>query len=700
MDPLKLRIGIDIGGTFTDAIAVSDRGISTAKVPSRSDQPGAAVMAAVDALHLDLVPDRFLHGTTLVTNMLLEHKGTPTGFITSHGMRDVVLIGRHERPLNYAIRQEIPQQHHPPVPRRWLVTVPERIGAAGEEVIPLDEQAVRQAARQLVKDGVEAIAIGFLHAYLYPEHEQMVEAWVREEAPGVFVCSSHEVSPRFREYERFLTTAWNARVAPGAAHYLSSLAHELDARWPGLSLTLMTSNGGLEEVNLQAVDTRGDLKRTPIRLGLSGPAAAGNAVSRVASELGLRHCVGVDVGGTSSDIMVIWDGRLGEAPWEERRIAGYPLQIPMLDLYTIGAGGGSLVSKDEYGALHVGPESAGANPGPACYARGGTQPTVTDAAAVVGRIPEDILLGGTMPIRVELARKAFAGAFASDQESILRAALDVLALAEANISFGIRERTVARGLDPAELALVAAGGAGPLLACGIADHLQLAEVIVPPRPGLLAAWGLLVAPDRRESAVTILRPIKDVTPMEASAYFERALKGLSAPPPEQAKIIHTAALRYLGQGFEVEIQADDLSDTAALEVNFHAAHEHEYGFSIPGAPVEWVELRVAWEIPPAEWSFSEQAEKVVSQRESQSPTPAHKTLPLVPLWEYQTGDDPSAVQQLVQVTAALYQRENLPLDEKLAGPLVVTEKDATTYIPTGWVGYATQGGYLRIRKNE
>ncbi len=688
MEPLKLRIGIDIGGTFTDAIAVSARGISTAKVPSRPDQPGAAVMAAVDALDLDNVPDRFLHGTTLVTNMLLERKGASTGFITSQGMRDVVLIGRHERPLNYAIRQEIPQQHHPPVPRRWVMTVPERVSAGGEEVIRLDEQAVRQAARELAAAGVEAIAIGFLHSYLFPEHEQLVEKWVREEAPDIFICSSHEVSPRFREYERFLTTAWNARVAPGAARYLSSLAGDINNRWPGLSLTLMTSNGGLEEVNMQAGETHGDLKRTPIRLGLSGPAAAGNAVTKVASELGLRHCVGVDVGGTSSDIMVIRDGRLGEAPWEERRIAGYPLQIPMLDLHTIGAGGGSLVFKDEYGALHVGPQSAGANPGPACYGRGGSQPTVTDAAAVVGRLPEDILLGGTMPIDVELARKAFATTFATDQQGVIREALDVLALAEANISFGIRERTVARGLDPAELALVAAGGAGPLLACGIADHLQLAEVIVPPRPGLLAAWGLLVAPDRRESAVTILKPLKEVSSKESVVYYERALKGLSAPPPKEAHILCMGALRYLGQGFEVEIRVDDPKDVAKLEKNFHDAHKHEYGFSIPNAPVEWVELRVAWEIPPQDWSFPEQTD-----------LPASKPV-RVALWEYQKINGQNEVELPVKGTASVYERHHLSLGIKLEGPVIVTEKDATTYIPTGWSGIASQSGYLRVRKNE
>lgn len=682
MENIKLRIGIDIGGTFTDAIAVSEQGISTAKVPSRPDKPGAAVLAALEALDLDSIPDRFLHGTTLVTNMLLERKGAATGFITSQGMRDVVHIGRHERPLNYAIRQEIPPQHHPPVPRHWRLTVPERISATGEVVTALDEQSVRQAARQLAATGVEAIAIGFLHSYRYPEHERQAEQWVKEEAPDVFVCSSHEVSPRFREYERFLTTAWNARVAPSAARYLSSLANDIASRWPGLGLTLMTSNGGLETIDMGADENKGDLKRTPIRLGLSGPAAAGNAVTRVASELGLRHCVGLDVGGTSSDIVVIRDGRLGEAPWEERRIGGYPLQIPMLDLHTIGAGGGSLVSRDEYGALHVGPQSAGADPGPACYMRGGTQPTVTDAAAVVGRLPEDILLGGKMPINVALARQAFADTFSTSKAGCVRFALDVLTLAEANIAFGIRERTVARGLDPAELALVAAGGAGPLLACGIADTLQLAEVIVPPRPGLLAAWGLLVAPDRRESAVTVLRPLDEVNPADSVAYFERAFQKLSAPPPTGAQILHTAAMRYLGQGFEVEIPVDDPADIAELAKRFHNAHEHEYGFSMPTAPVEWVELRVAWEIPAPRWGFSESAEIAAPQPRQ------------VWLYESTVGEG-----KPVAVNASVYQRYSLPLNFRLEGPAIVLEEDATTYIPTGWVANTAKGGYLRIRKN-
>ena len=347
-------------------------------------------------------------------------------------------------------------------------------------------------------------------------------------------------------------------------------------------------------------------------MGLSGPAAAGNAVNQVARELGLRHCVGLDVGGTSSDIVVIREGRLGEAPWEERRIGGYPLQIPMLDLHTVGAGGGSLVKRDPYGALHVGPQSAGADPGPACYDRGGEQPTVTDAAVITGRLPESLLLGGTLPIQANLAWDAFKNAFdvhfEHGDEYIVRAALDVLALAEANIAFGIRERTVARGLDPGELALVAAGGAGPLLACGIAEILQLAEVIVPPRPGLLAAWGLLVASERREAAVTVLRPMDKISPNDSQSFFERAFDNLSEPPPAGAQILRSAALRYLGQGFEVEVNVKDPGDLEEIISSFHVAHEHEYGFAMHNAPVEWVELRVAWEIPAGKWSFPGKAQ--------------------------------------------------------------------------------------------
>ncbi len=677
----SIRIGIDIGGTFTDAFALTPQGLRIAKVPSTPQEPWKAVMEAVQSLQLEGEPVAFLHGTTLVTNMILERKGASTGFITSSGMRDVLHIGRHERPLTYAIKQEIPQQHYPPSPRKWRKTVKERINADGSIVIPIDEYEIRKVVRELVAQGVQAIAIGFLHSYRFPEDEIKAETWAREEAPTLFISISSEVSPRFREYERFMTAVWNARVAPGAARYLTDLSEQIRSIWPGLKLTLMTSNGGLEEVNLEKEETRGDLRRTPIRLALSGPAAAGNAIVRVAQDLNLKHCVGLDVGGTSSDIIVVREQRLNEAPWEERRIGGYPLQIPMLDLHTIGAGGGSLVKRDNFGAIHVGPQSAGAIPGPACYGRGGELPTVTDAAVIAGRIPANTLLGGKMPILPELAWQAFEKTFGGDKATIIQSALDVLSIAEANIAFGIRERTVKRGLDPLELALVAAGGAGPLLACGVADILELAEVIIPPRPGLLAAWGLLVAPQRREAAITVLRLVNEMKPEEAKRLFDQAQQKLSIMPPHGAQLIQIASLRYLGQGFEVDIRVDDPLDLEGLQARFHLAHEHEYGFKMPTSPVEWVELRVGWEVVSDKWNFpldNEQHGIVESTTK---------------LYESRTNGEYEAV------SAKLLERRNLPLEISIDGSAVIIEKDATIYVPRGWRVRLTKDGYLRIQRN-
>jgi len=678
-----LLIGVDIGGTFTDAVAVSPTEIRVAKVPSNPTDPGQAVLAAIRSLEVNTAPSRLLHSTTLVTNMLLERKGADTGLITSHGFRDVLHIGRHKRPLNYAIKQEIAQQHHPPVPRKWRLTVPERIAADGEVVMPLDESAVQQAGRQLLQAGVQAIAIGFLHAYRTADHENRAQQLVNRLAPDLFVCTSSQVSPRFREYERFLTTAWNARVAPAAARYLDRLVANINEQWPDLPLTMMTSNGGLEEIGQPGDSQTADLKQTPIRLALSGPAAAGNAVVRVAQDLALANCVGLDVGGTSSDIVVVREGRLREAPLEERAVGGYPLQIPMLDLHTVGSGGGSLVYRDDYSTLHVGPESAGADPGPACYNRGGTAPTVTDAALVTGRLPATVMLGGHLPVQPDLARKAFQDTFAVTGAKALAAiSLDVLTLAENQIAFAIRERTVARGLDPHELALVAAGGAGPLLACGVAHALELAEVVVPPHPGLLAAWGLLAAPDRREGVVTILQQLSDISGPALADFRQQAVDNLLQPPPPQAELAHTCALRYLGQGFEVEVSLKPDDTRQTLAERFHATHEHEYGFSLPEAAVEWVELRATWEIPPRDWQFP-------------GPEQSGEPVQTVPLWE---RDGPGGA--LRQREAQLWTRSALTEGTPLAGPAIITEEDTTIYTPTGWQARVTAGGYLRLKRAE
>jgi len=669
-------VGVDIGGTFTDGVAVAAGQLRTIKLPSTPADPAAAVLAALDALGQRAAPTRVLHGTTLVTNMLLERRGARTGFVTTQGMRDLLHIGRHERPLNYAIRQELPQQHHPPVPRRRRICVPERLSADGSVVIPLDEEALRHALRQLLRDGVQALAIGFLHAYRQPRHELRAAALAAQEAPEVFTCCSHEVSPRFREYERFLTSAWNAHVAPGATTYLRRLVAGLEERWPQTSLAMMTSSGGLETLQPAAAQRPGSLARTPIRLALSGPAAAASGVARVARELGLQDCVGLDVGGTSADIVVLRGGRLRRAPMEERRVGGYPLQIPMLDLETMGAGGGSLVRRDRFGALRIGPRSAGARPGPACYGQGGSLATVTDAAVVAGRLPSQVLLAGTLRLQHDLARQALVQACGPAGEPVCQA-LEILALTEADIAFAIRERTVARGLDPSAMALVAAGGAGPLLAAGVAEVLELAEVVVPPHPGLLAAWGLLAAPERREATATVLRPLEDVADLPQR--YVSAVARLPRARPAGVPLQRSAALRYAGQGNEVQVPVADPTDLDALARAFHRAHEREYGFDLPAAALELVSLRVAWEQPAPTWRF---------------PDAPLQQAPIVrcALWELDEYERPERRQ------ARALPRSALRPGEWFAGPAVLLEPDSTSYVPTGWRAQRAPGGHLRIRR--
>jgi len=672
-------IGVDIGGTFTDAIAVTRNGMRTAKVPSDPAHPESAVLKAIHALDLDAPPARVLHSTTLVTNMLLERKGARVGFITTQGCRDVVHIGRHKRPLNYAIRQEIPQQHYPPVRRRRRLTVPERLAANGEVVEPLDERAVDQAVERLLNDGVEAIAIGFLHAYRNAQHERRAKQRVEAASAEVFVCASHEVSPRFREYERFMTTIWNARVAPAAAAYLRRLMAGLRSRYGESNLTMLNSNGGLETI--RDVSHPGAIQETPIRLALSGPAAASSAVSRAARDMNLPNCVGLDVGGTSADVVVVRDGRVREAPLEESVLGGYALQCPMLDLHTIGAGGGSIVKRDAFGVLHVGPASAGALPGPACYGRGGRDPTLTDAAVVTGRLPPTVQLAGSLALHAERAVESFTREVATSAEQAVEVALDALALAETNIAFAVRERTVARGLDPAELALVAAGGAGGLLACGVAHALEIPEVVVPPYPGLLAAWGLLSAPERREQEMAVLRLVGELSAGDLQALRSTVADGLPEPP-SSAAYRYQCSLRYLGQGFEVSVPLYDEDSSRALESRFHEAHQREYGFALPGAAVEWVALRAAWEVKPMDWAFPDEARRQVSPTETT-------------LWTRTTPDVAAR-----KSNAPVYPRETLEKGGGMEGPAIVTESDSTVYVPRGWVAQVARHGYMRIRSQR
>src|SRR5271170_2706182 len=580
-------IGVDVGGTFTDIVFADTESGRTLihKTPTTRDDPSRGVVAGIGELcaRFDLprpAIDHVLHGTTIGTNAVLEHDGAVTGMITTAGYRDIVHIGRHQRPQHYSIRQEIPWQDRPLVRRRHRLTVAERLAPPrGEELVPLDEAAVREAARALRAAGVEAIAVCFLFSYLNPAHEERAREIVREEFPDCFTCTSAEVAPQFREFERFTTALLNAFVGPRLRDYVARLAGTLGSEGFAADLHVMCSNGG--------VATPATVAKIPVSTLLSGPAAGvlGGAWSGALSER--NRLITFDVGGTSADIGIVVDGRFAEATARDTWIGGYPLLAPMIDIHTIGAGGGSIAHVDTGGAFRVGPASAGADPGPAAYGKGGTQPTVTDANLVLGRLDPDNFLGGAMQLDPDAARRAVAGLAGRLGLSIEHAAEGILTIVNANMANAISSRTVQKGLDPRGFALVAFGGAGPLHGAHVARALGIPEVIVPAYPGITSAVGLLTTDLKYDAvrtefqsgdAVDLDRLNTDFAAMQSELERQLAADGVTAA---ESAFERSGDLRYIGQGYELRVPFPDgpLDPTALAEVlhRFGELHRVEYG---------------------------------------------------------------------------------------------------------------------------
>lgn len=538
-----MRIGVDTGGTFTDVVAEDG---TIAKVPSTPDDPGAAVRrGAATALEGRAAGVSVLaHGTTVATNALLERSGGRTVLITTAGFVDVIEIARQDRPSLYDPWADRPS---PLVDRRDRLEVGGRIGPLGEELEPLDPASVPE-----VPAGAVGVAVCLLHSDLDPSHERAVGAVL--EARGLDVTLSVDVSPEFREYERTVTTAANAYLRPTCRSYLLGLA---DA---GEEVLVMTSAAGLRPIAEGA--------ELPVGLLLSGPAGGVLAGAAAAAAAGYPDAVTFDMGGTSTDVCLVLGG--APVPAAQQVVGGLPIRQPSLDIRTIGAGGGSIASVDAGGALAVGPRSAGAIPGPACYGHGGTQPTVTDADLVAGRVPHGVALPGIGALDVAAAQRALDGAGVT--------AAEVLAVVDAAMEEAVRSVTVARGVDPAGLALVAFGGAGPLHACAIADALDMAAVIVPPRAGVLSAVGCLTAPRQHDLVETWpggadLAGLSDALAQLA----ERA--GAMVPGAEVSTAVDA---RYVGQSHELRVADVDA---------FPAAHRRRNGYERPGTPIEVVALR-------------------------------------------------------------------------------------------------------------
>jgi N-methylhydantoinase A len=538
-------LGIDVGGTFTDAVFFRDGEIGTAKVPTAAKQEDSVVAAARAAGAGDV--DRFTHGTTVATNALLERKGARTAFVTNEGFEHLLHLRRQNRASLYRLCAPHPE---PLVPLERSFGVRGRLGPSGE--------LAQLELHSLPEVDAEAVAICLLHAYRDASHERAVAAEVRRRLPEAHVVASHEIAPEFREYERASTTAIDAYLGPVLSRYLRALAEQCVAA--GLPVPLvMRSSGGVAELDEAAAH--------PAIALVSGPAGGAVGAARVASAAGYENAISFDMGGTSTDVCLIVGGEVAHT--SQREVGGFPVRLPSVDLHTVGAGGGSIVWRDAGAALHVGPESAGADPGPACYGRGGVRPTVTDANLVLGRLPAR--LAGRIELDAHAAERAFDGIDPAE----------AVAVVNAEMLHALRLVSVERGHDPRDFVLVAFGGAGPLHACALAEELEMRTVLVPDGAGVLSALGLVMSDERRDRVRSYIVPLRDAGEL-----------------PREGE----ADLRYAGQSFELTVPLQrDLDDA------FHRAHESVYGYADREREIELIAVRTAdvrpapsFELPPGD----------------------------------------------------------------------------------------------------
>ncbi len=574
-----MRVGIDVGGTFTDLAAVGPDGLVIAKVPTTPHDQSEAVLAAVLASGIDPAAVQALaHGMTVATNALLERRGARTALVTTEGFRDVIEIGRQARADLYDL-----SRHNPPplVPRGLRVTVRERMGPDGV-VEPLDPADLERAVNELRALEVESVAVCLLFGYLHPAHEEAVAAAVRAALPGVEVVASHEVLPEMREYERTSATVATAYLRPRLRGYLGRLVERAEgAKLP--TPTVMQSSGGVIDA-----ETAGLLAATTV---LSGPAGGVVGAAHVAVASGFADALTFDMGGTSTDVAAIVEGSV--ATTTEAVVAGVPLRLAMTEVHTVSAGGGSIAWVDDGGRLRVGPTSAGAVPGPAAYGAGGVEPTVTDANVVLGRLPDGLVLGGSIALSRELAAAAVARLGERLGLGLEETALGIVRVADSAMAQALRVVSVERGRDPRAGALVAFGGAGPLHACALADDLGIATVLVPAASGVLSALGLALADTRRDH----VRGLRTTLDHEGTAQVAAALDRLAA---EALADLPGAALglavdcRYAGQGHELTVPVTEAEEAAA---GFHRQHALRHGWDRPDQPVEAIAVRVTATVP-------------------------------------------------------------------------------------------------------
>jgi N-methylhydantoinase A/oxoprolinase/acetone carboxylase beta subunit len=678
-----VQIGVDIGGTFTDIVALDRAGrLSLTKVPSTPKDLLEGIAAAVTrvvalagARPADV--ERFIHGTTVATNAILEQKGAVTAVLTTEGFEDVLELGRMKRSRMYdlAMDAEVPVFL---APRRRRLGIRERLDARGNVLVPLDEAAVASAVTALREQGgVQAVAVCYLFSFVNPTHERRTREIIAALAPELSVSLSSDVDPTFREYERLCVTAFDAYLGPVVKRYLAGLAttlRELGVR--GVPL-IMRSRGGIVSAALAA--------QQPVTLFLSGPAGGVIGAAFAAERSGVRDFVSLDMGGTSNDVAVVRNGTPLLAA--EGAIGPYPVRTPMVDVNTIGAGGGSIAWIDAAGGLRVGPRSAGAEPGPACYGRGGDEATVTDASVVLGYLNPARFADGAMALDVGAAQRALAEIGRRLGVDPVAAAAGIHRVVNARMADQIRLVTIKRGWDPRQFALVVLGGAGPVHGAALAAEMGMPEVLVPEAPGVLAAFGLLSAAIEHHHARTVQAPT-EAADLDA---VNRCLGELDTAgrarmreegvPPSEVRVAYAADMRYVGQAYELEVPIpvpvtrERLPEILAA---FHAVHERVYGYGRPQQPAEFVNFRAVHTYPlprPAVTPAAPPAGSVADAR---------------------LGERPAYFGEFVPT--AIYERARLPRGARLAGPAIVEQSDTTTVIPPGVTALVDEAGTLRLRR--
>ncbi|WP_331233375.1 hydantoinase/oxoprolinase family protein [Natronorarus salvus] len=656
------RIGVDVGGTFTDVVTVSDGSLHVTKTPSTPASPDEGVVDGLERTREDLDlgygdVEFFAHGTTVATNAVLEREWAPTALVTTEGFRDILEIGRQARPDIYDFDVTKPV---PIVERNLRYEVTERLDERGRVEVPLDEESVRAVADRLREREVESVAISLLFAFENADHERRAEELLREAGSETSYSLSSEVLPEIREYERTLATALNAALKPVMDSYIGRLESAIAEREIPATLQIMQSNGGV----IGAKRAR----QRPINTLLSGPAAGVQGAAHVAGLLGVEDVLTMDMGGTSCDVSLVRGGE--PVVSTEVEVGEYPVGVPMIAVHTIGAGGGSIAWIDAGDALRVGPRSAGADPGPVCYGRGGEEPTVTDAQLLLGRLDPDAFLSEDLEADVERVERVVSERIADPLGmSVREAAQGILDVANANMERALRVVSVERGHDPREFGLVAFGGAGPLHAASLAEELDVPRVIVPRTAGVLSALGLLITDLIHDFSTSMVRRLEEVSPSDLTATFERfereaadrlASEGID---DERIEIERAVDLRYRGQSFELTVplsgalEEDSLADASR---RFDERHERRYGHASPDEPVELVTVRLRArglvETPTlaAAATGDEAADAVRDERAVVYDGEAHET--------------------------PVYDRERLPVDSTVEGPAIVEGTESTVVI--------------------